>query len=131
MALVSGHSGAGNRLGAGGRAGAGGPLYVRPHGRLVHLLAWLAADMVQRWPGAKLAVITLMAIACACSAVAARGQLQYWSNTESLFQHALEVNEENYIAHHNLGNLFADVPGRMPEAVAHLRAALRLRAGFS
>jgi tetratricopeptide (TPR) repeat protein len=91
------------------------------------LLAWGLEDIVRRWPGAKPAVVVLMAAACASSAVVDRIQLQYWRNSESLFRHALEVTEANYVAHHNLGNALSDIPGRLPEAIGHLEAALRLR----
>ena len=32
-----------------------------------------------------------------------RQQLGYWKDSEALFRHALEVTENNYLAHNNLG----------------------------
>jgi len=34
------------------------------------------------------------------------------------------VTDRNYVAQHNLGNYFLDVPGRLPDAIAQLEAAL-------
>ena len=90
------------------------------------MLAWGALDVVRRWPRAKVAVATAAALLCAGCAVVASVQLQYWKNSESLFQHAVSVTERNYLALHNLGNYLMDVPGRLPEAITHLRAALQI-----
>ena len=53
-------------------------------------------------------------------------QLSYWRNSESLFEHATRVTSGNYVAEHNLGLAFAE-EGRLPEAIAHYRAALAIR----
>lgn len=91
------------------------------------MLAWGASDVVKRWPKAKAAVAVWGAAACAGCALLTLLQLQYWRNSESLFRHALEVTQENYVAEHNLGLAIADQPGRLPEAIAHYQAALRIQ----
>lgn len=54
-------------------------------------------------------------------------QIGYWRNTESLFTHALVVTTRNYVAEHNLGLAMSDDPARLPDAIAHYRAALAIR----
>lgn len=71
----------------------------------------------------------LAAAACICCAALAWVQLGYWQNSETLFRHALDVTSDNYIAEHNLGSALLDEPGKLPDAIAHLQAALRLDPG--
>ena len=91
------------------------------------MLAWGALDVANRWPQSKLAVTTLAVAASACCAVLAFIQLQYWKNSEALFEHALQVTQRNYVAHHNFGLAIEDLPGRLPEAIAHYHAALQIQ----
>jgi protein O-mannosyl-transferase len=91
------------------------------------MLTWGARDTVRRWPRSQswLAVVALAA--CASCAVAADIQLQTRRNSESLFRHALAVTGPNYVAEHELGYALTEMAGRLPEAIAYLEAALRLR----
>ena len=63
-----------------------------------------------------------MLLACACLTVV---QLGYWRNTECLFQHALEVTRDNYMAHNNLA---ADcyLQGNFEGAIEHYQASLAI-----
>jgi lipoprotein NlpI len=54
-----------------------------------------------RWPTAGMALVATMTLAPLT--VAARAQVRYWQNTETLFRHALRVADRNYFAHNNLG----------------------------
>ncbi len=94
---------------------------------LTIMLAWGARDAVRRWPRAQSGLAVVALAACASSALAAGMQLQTWRNSESLFRHALAVTGPNYVAEHELGNALAEMAGRLPEAITHLEAALRLR----
>ncbi|HKE25353.1 MAG TPA: tetratricopeptide repeat protein [Bryobacteraceae bacterium] len=86
-------------------------------------LAWVAADLLRRRPWMQAA----LAAAVALSAIPiAAAQVADWRNSETLFRHALEVTKANDVAEHNLGNYLMGVPGRMPEAIEHLEASLRI-----
>jgi tetratricopeptide (TPR) repeat protein len=54
----------------------------------------------------------------------------YWANkqkvSETLFRHALEVTENNYIAHNNLG-VALDKEGPIDEVITQLRESIRLK----
>lgn len=87
------------------------------------LLAWTAADLCagrryyRRVLGGLSVVILVALIFCA------RLQTSYWRTSETLWTHTLACTSGNYIAHYNLGLLFAKM-GRTDEAIAHLQKAL-------
>jgi tetratricopeptide (TPR) repeat protein len=90
------------------------------------MAAWAALDLLGRWPKAKLGIALAAGFVCVGCAAATSRQLGYWQNSESLFQHAVDVTDNNYLAQHNLGTYLTDVPGRLPDAILHLRAALEI-----
>jgi tetratricopeptide (TPR) repeat protein len=98
-------------------------LYV-PFVGIAIMLAWGGADWLRRVPRAAAAIAVCAILPCAAVAEA---QLQFWKNSESLFEHAIAVTGDNYIAQHNLGAALAEVPGRSSEAMAHYREALRIQ----
>jgi len=86
-------------------------------------LAWGAADLLRQRPRMQAALAAALALACIPITSA---QVVYWRNSETLFRRALEVTSENDVAEHNLGNYLMGVPGRVPEAIEHLEASLRI-----
>ena len=56
-------------------------------------------------------------------------QIPYWQNTEIFFKHALNINPNSFVAHHNLGFELAK-QGQDAEAISHLTEALRLKPEF-
>jgi protein O-mannosyl-transferase len=91
------------------------------------ILAWGAVSIVLRWPRTKTAIVALAAAACAACVLLTFLQIQYWRNSETLFQHAIDVTSGNYVAEHNLGTELIEEPGRLPEAIHHLEAAVRIK----
>jgi tetratricopeptide (TPR) repeat protein len=91
------------------------------------MLAWGAALVALRWPRAKPAIVALAAVACVACAAAAWVQIGYWRNSESLFQHAVDVTGGNYVAEHNLGSALMEEPGRLSDAIHHLETAVQLK----
>jgi tetratricopeptide (TPR) repeat protein len=98
---------------------------------LAIMVAWGIADILRQWPQAKPLVITTAAGACLVLALLAGFQIPYWSNSETLFRHALAVTERNSVAHNNLGNALAAMPGHLPEAIAEYEAALEIEPGHA
>ena len=92
---------------------------------LFTLLVWGVSDLAARW---RFRAILLSFVACAvllsCLALSRR-QLAYWKNGESLFRHALSVDENNFMAHTLLGNAL-QTSGRLEDAVAHYQRAIAL-----
>jgi protein O-mannosyl-transferase len=98
-------------------------MYVPMIGLLI-MAAWGASDLLRRWPRAAMPLAVAAGIACAG---AAWSQTGYWENSGTLFAHALEVTDGNFIAEHNLGAYLMDQPGGLSAAVEHLQEAVRLR----
>jgi tetratricopeptide (TPR) repeat protein len=100
-------------------------MYV-PMVGLALMLAWGAVDVLRKWPAAKTGITILAVAGCACCVPLTWMQAAYWKNSESLYRHALAVTNDNALAEHNLGSYLLDAPGRLPEAIRHLQAALRI-----
>jgi Flp pilus assembly protein TadD len=97
-------------------------MYVPMVGLLI-MAGWGGAELLAKRPQAALAVGALVGLAMVPVTL---GQESYWRNSGTLFEHALAVTEGNSIAEHNLGSYLLDEPGRLPDAILHLRAALRI-----
>lgn len=52
-------------------------------------------------------------------------QVQYWTNSITLFVHALDITKGNYMVHSNLANALAR-RDRLDEVVKHYSEALRI-----
>jgi len=63
------------------------------------------------------------------AAVCARAELRYWQNGRVLFERALQVTKENYIADNNLGVALRD-EGKRQEALDHFAEAIRIKPDF-
>ena len=90
-------------------------------------LVWGGCELVSHWRGLAIAwpaavVATLMGLCLA----RARQQVGFWKESETLFRHALEVTENNYIAHNNLGVAFLS-KDRIDEAISQCHEAIRLK----
>jgi Flp pilus assembly protein TadD len=55
-----------------------------------------------------------------------RRQLGYWKDSETLFRHALDVTQNNYVVHQKMGDAFNE-KGQIDEAINQLQEALRLK----
>ena len=53
-------------------------------------------------------------------------QCGYWKNSIDLFNHALQVTKDNYVAHNNLA-LALLAEGKIKEAIDHYNKAIRLK----
>jgi tetratricopeptide (TPR) repeat protein len=109
---------------AGGQAHADRYMYI-PIVGLSIMLAWGAADIISRWPRARPAICAAGILFCAACMVYARIVTAYWQNTETLFQQALDVTQDNIVAEYDLGTYLNDMQ-RFQEAIPHLEAALRI-----
>ena len=89
--------------------------------------AWGVPDLLQRRPWTLRA--TAVAV-CALLACVSWRQIRYWSGTEPLFRHALDITTGNYVAYGNLGAYLAQFPAGRPEAIADFEAALRIKPDY-
>jgi tetratricopeptide (TPR) repeat protein len=98
---------------------------------LAIMLAWGVADALRRVPRLKTAVAVLASAALVWWAVLTGEQIQYWKNSQVLYQHALDVTQQNSRAHYFLGSDLIRIPGRLPEGIDHLEAALRITPDYA
>jgi len=97
------------------------------------MLAWGARDLAcsgllarQAWlrSATRIGVPVVAVALVAALAAAARVQTGYWASSAALWQHALDVDPQNYFAHNSLGALASDA-GRTGEALEHFSRAVR------
>ncbi len=90
------------------------------------LLAWGANEMFSpfKWGAPALALVSVAAC-LACFVMTLTG-LSYWRNGVALFEHALDVTSNNWVAQNGLSQaLLAD--GRVSDAIPHLQESIRLQ----
>jgi len=93
-------------------------------------VVWGAADLAGRWRLPRPLLLAVSLVLLAALGAASWSQLQYWRNSFTLFEHALQVTEGNYIAENNLG-LAWYYQGQPEKALTHFRAALEINPEYS
>jgi Flp pilus assembly protein TadD len=100
-------------------------MYLPSLGLLI-MIVWGLCEFTRSWRHQQMALAvagSAVTILCACLTV---NQLGYWKNSETLFQHALDVTQDNYIAHNNLAAAMED-RGDYDDAINHLQEAVRIK----
>jgi tetratricopeptide (TPR) repeat protein len=90
------------------------------------IISWGAPDLLRSWHH-RTRVITLAALAVlVLLAAATRTQLQCWSNSITLYRHAIQVTSNNFLAHYALGDILA-AEGKFDKAIFHFSEAVGAR----
>lgn len=87
-------------------------------------LAWFIAT---RW-NVKILIACILLL-CALT-IRSAFQVQYWRNSITLFDHALKLNPDNFVAHYNLGGALRD-SGNIDKAIFHFSESLRLKEDYA
>ena len=98
--------------------------YLASLGLIVPLCAALAT-VAQRVPKQALAALLIVGAPLVLAALTFQQSRQY-RDAETLYRTTLARNPECWMAHNNLGGLYAKLPGRVPDAIAEYEAALRI-----
>jgi protein O-mannosyl-transferase len=110
---------------AGAQAMADRYTYLPMIGLLVTLV-WGLHKLIDRWRyrvvAGSVAALAAMAVCVALT----RKQIGYWTDTQTLFRHAIDATRDNYIAHLKLGTALSH-QGRLDEAIRELQEAVRLK----
>jgi len=109
----------------GGQARADRYMYLPMIGLLI-MIAWGAGELTARWRYRKMTLGVSTPIVLLALAVCTWFQVGYWRNSITLFEHALEATENNYIAHCCLSDALRKL-GKTDQAVAHNLELLRIR----
>jgi tetratricopeptide (TPR) repeat protein len=102
-------------------------LYVPMIGLLI-AVSWQVGEMCKGSQPRTRFAIAGGALALGICAVLSWRQTHVWQDGVTLFTHAIEVTEDNFVAHDNLG-VELDRIGRPQEALAEYRETLRIKPG--
>jgi protein O-mannosyl-transferase len=86
------------------------------------MLAWGVPEALGRWPQVKPALAGLAVAACSACVVLASYQVQNWKDGASLYQHAIEVTTDNYVAYCGLGGVMKAQERYNEASLAYLEA---------
>lgn len=96
---------------------------------LLIIMAWSMPELSARWRRTPIFIIAPI-LAIATCAVLARKQVSFWKDNDTIWEHALQVSEESYIAHFNLGiSLYEE--GKVDQALSHFTRAVRMKPDYS
>ena len=84
---------------------------------LTIVLAWGAAEISAKWPGAKNMLVATAVVACVACLLDARAEVANWQDTSTLFEHAAASGHDSALGENNLGYyilLMGRSAGRFP-----------------
>ncbi len=90
------------------------------------MLVWSLSDLAEKMRPAKPVLTALLIPMIFVTGYLAHRQAGFWKNDFTLFSHALAVNQDDYVAHLNLGAAFME-KGDLDGAVRHYQEILRIR----
>jgi tetratricopeptide (TPR) repeat protein len=101
------------------------------------MLAWGLPAFLSKWISAspvestkrKIVLGSSMVILLTTLGICAHQQASYWKNSITLFSHAIEVTQNNYVAYDNLGNDYARL-GRFTEATGAYMQAIKSKPDY-
>ncbi|HUL20668.1 MAG TPA: tetratricopeptide repeat protein [Thermodesulfobacteriota bacterium] len=85
--------------------------------------------LLEKWPYRKVLLGVATGLALFLLMVTTRLQINHWQNNFVVFEHALRVTSDNFLAHNNLGVVLAE-HGKIEEAIAHFREAIRIKPNY-
>ena len=92
---------------------------------LAIIVAWGVPLLLARIPLKRIVLATAAAIALAGLTLATHSQVRLWTNSFTLFEHALQVTENNFFAHYGLGQVYAG-QGKYDAAITHFSRAVQI-----
>ena len=90
------------------------------------IISWGVPDLLEKWRSKTLLLTLAALVVLATFAVVTWVQVRCWSNSITLYEHALQVTRNNFLAHYALGDILA-VKGKSEEAISHFSEAVRIR----
>ena len=101
-----------------------------PYIGLFIIIAWGLPELLSKWPQRKIALGLSMVIVLTALGICTHRQVSFWDNSFTLFSHAIEVTQNNYIVHNNLGVAY-DKLGRYQEAIESYKQAIRIEPDYA
>ncbi len=97
---------------------------------LLLAITWALHDLAGRTPAIRVALVAASIPTVIVLGALTQRQVGYWRDSVTLFGHAAEVTENNWLAQKNLGNALLEAH-RPQEAMTHFGEALRVQPNFA
>jgi tetratricopeptide (TPR) repeat protein len=101
-----------------------------PYIGLFIMLAWGLPDFLSKLPQRKIILGPLMIIVLATLGILAHRQVGFWKNGLTLFSHAIEVTQNNVVAHDELGNAYLRL-GRYQDAIESYKRSIKIKPDYA
>lgn len=93
------------------------------------MLAWGIPSLIKRDDLRKKILFPVSLIVVALLSVLTWRQCGYWKNSGTLFSHALQITNRNYLAHNNLA-VYMNKQGNVKGAIHHSNEAIRIKPDY-
>jgi Tfp pilus assembly protein PilF len=113
---------------SGGQAMANRYMYIPILGLLI-IITWFVKEHIANHPRLRYIAAASAVVVLSIAIIFTRIQVKRWENSFTLFEYALRVTENNFLAENNYGAALLE-KGRAKEAEAHLRSAIRMYPAF-
>ncbi len=100
-----------------------------PYIGLFIIITWGLPLLLSRWPQRNIALVPSAVITLLILGISAYKQVGYWKNNFTLYPHAIEVTQNNFIAYNNLGVAFTNA-GSYQEAVDAYKKSLAIKPDY-
>ena len=94
------------------------------------ILAWGLPDLLKKWRYGKMGLAIGAFVLLPVLMVTTWLQVRHWSNNIQFYEHMIQVNDNNYMAHYNLGVYMAN-NDQIGEAMRHYRKAIDIKPGHT
>jgi hypothetical protein len=90
------------------------------------MAVWGSGELAVRWRSGRGALAAIAVGVFALLSLMTWKQTRYWHDSITLFSHALNVTEKNWVAHNNLAKAYTD-RGDLADALLHVTASLAIK----
>ncbi|RZB35315.1 MAG: hypothetical protein SRB1_01083 [Desulfobacteraceae bacterium Eth-SRB1] len=93
------------------------------------IAAWGIPDLLKKWYHSKIILIIFSTIIIFAFSTRSYFQIRHWKNSAAVFENAVKVTENNWLAYNNLG-LALMREGKLNDAVLNYKKALQIRPDY-
>jgi protein O-mannosyl-transferase len=94
------------------------------------VIAWGVSDLSAKWRYQKTLLAGIAGLVIVLFMGVTWRQAGFWKDSVTLFERAIKVTSDNFIAHYNLANVLAK-QGHMDEAVGHYQQTISIKPNFA
>jgi tetratricopeptide (TPR) repeat protein len=101
-----------------------------PYIGLFIMIAWSLPELLSKWPQRKIALGLSMVSVLMVIGICSHRQVSFWKNNFTLFSHANEVTQNNYLAYNNLGTSYGKL-GRWQDEIEACKKAVGINPDYA